>query len=423
MITHEINLEKIKPELILGQIKKLKWYRHIRKIVELFYSQNYSFYFIGGIVRDIIFSLIKYKKIQEIKDIDIVVEIADYNLLIEKIKEIDFGQKVIIKQYPSFLTASIFIYDENKEYRVDIAIPRKEFYLQWASLPIVKKGDIKDDFYRRDFTINAIGLRYIPKEGYLLFDPFCGLTDILYRKIRILHDKSFTDDPTRIIRAIRFAATFNFNLEKTTEECLKYAINKNVLKLVSNVRLANEFINILYKGENLKIVGTLFKKYKIIKFYDFINELLKEFVENGEKIELDKLKISNEDRFFIRLLFLLEKTYGDIEPFETKIQKFKEAMISLNLSHQKRIQIYQAIDIFSGKKAQESIPYWVKKYSRLFKRKIPIVKFKPSDLKRYNVPDNKLSVLAKYLYVHKIKKINRKKIKVILDNLDKFKFK
>ncbi len=420
MNSYNNSLNKIKPEKILKQIENLDWYRYISKVINFLNSQNYSFYFVGGIIRDIIFSLIEYKKLKDIKDIDIAIETEDYELLIEKIKNIDFGKEVTIKKYSSFLTASIFIYDDI-EYRIDISIPRKEIYPKAASLPVVKKGSINDDFFRRDFTINAIGLRYLPNEGYTLFDPFNGLEDILNRKIRILHSESFIDDPTRIIRAIRFAATFNFKLEKDTEKCLKDAINKNVLGLVSNVRLANEFINILYKGENLKLVATLFKKHKIIKFYNFINRLVKEFIINCKKIDLNKLKqyFSNEDIFYIRLLFLLEKTCGNIQPFETKIQRFKEAMISLNLSHQRRIKIYQAVDIFSGKMTEGNIPSWVKKYSRLFKRKIPILEFKPSKLKKYNVPDNKLSILAKYLYINKIKKVNKHKIKVILDNLDK----
>ena len=407
-------LKNVTPETLLKQIKKIKWYFYIEKIINLLNAKKYRFYFVGGIIRDVIFALIKYRKLEDVKDVDIVVEIENYESLLEIIKSINFETQVTIKPYPSFLTLSVFI---DEKYRIDLSLPRKEYYPKPASLPVVEKGTIYDDFYRRDFTINAIGLRYDPSSSYILFDPFNGLNDILHKKIRVLHEKSFIDDPTRIIRAIRFAATFKFKLENNTEEYLKEAIDKRVLGLVSTTRLASEFINILYKGENLNIVVKLFKKYKIVDYYNFIRKIIENFMSNYKKLELKKLSFSDENKYYIRLLFLLEKVCGEIKPFETKVNEFKNCMVLLNIPHKKREQIYKSIEIFSGKGKKIDTPIWVKYYSKFFKKKIPVLKFKPSELIKYGVPNEKLDALAKYLYLNKINKINKSKIKVILKKI------
>ncbi len=111
---------------------------------------------------------------------------------------------------------------------VDIATARTEFYPYPAANPEVEASSIRQDLYRRDFTINALALRLTtPRAGELL-DFFGGLIDLQARQIRVLHANSFIEDPTRIYRGVRFAVRFGFQIEPQTEEFIRYAINSGV---------------------------------------------------------------------------------------------------------------------------------------------------------------------------------------------------
>lgn len=111
---------------------------------------------------------------------------------------------------------------------VDIATARTEFYPYPAANPEVEASSIRQDLYRRDFTINALALRLTsPRAGDLL-DFFGGLLDLKAKQIRVLHANSFIEDPTRIYRGVRFAVRFGFAIEPRTEEYIRYAINSGV---------------------------------------------------------------------------------------------------------------------------------------------------------------------------------------------------
>jgi len=111
---------------------------------------------------------------------------------------------------------------------VDIATARTEFYPYPASNPQVEASSIRQDLYRRDFTINALAIRLTsPKEGELL-DFFGGMLDLRAQEIRVLHANSFIEDPTRIYRAVRFATRLGFVIEPLTENYIRYAIESGV---------------------------------------------------------------------------------------------------------------------------------------------------------------------------------------------------
>ena len=84
-----------------------------------------------------------------------------------------------------------------------------------GSLPNIKPSNIHEDLYRRDFTINAIALQLFPKP-YKLIDPVNGIEELKNKRIKIIHEKSFQDDPTRIFRAIRYSSRFDFPIEQKT---------------------------------------------------------------------------------------------------------------------------------------------------------------------------------------------------------------
>ena len=128
---------------------------------------------------------------------------------------------------------------------VDFATARKETYARGGAFPAVKPSGIKDDLFRRDFTINAMAIAINPETWGKLIDPFEGQADLSSRRIRVLHEKSFLDDPTRILRAARFKARLGFSMEAKTLKLLKSAIKIKVLDTIKPQRYLKDFNKIL----------------------------------------------------------------------------------------------------------------------------------------------------------------------------------
>ena len=112
-------------------------------------------------------------------------------------------------------------------------------------MPQVETSSIKRDLYRRDFTINTLAVHLNPDEWGRLIDFFGGARDIKDRVIRVLHNLAFVEDPTRILRAVRFASRFNFSLNKHTMMLIKGALKISIFDRVEGKRLLNELIHIL----------------------------------------------------------------------------------------------------------------------------------------------------------------------------------
>jgi len=277
---------------------------NLLKIIEkISKKRGEKVFLVGGIVRDFILGINN-------KDIDIVVEGDGINFALE-LKKILNAKK--IKIHEKFKTAMITISDDLK---LDIASSRLEYYEYPTSLPIVEYGNIRDDMYRRDFSINAMALEIDSYNFGKLIDFYGGYEDLANKKIRILHNLSFIEDPTRIIRAFRFAARYKFELEKDTEIFLKNAIDNGFLKKISWPRVKQE-LEILFSDENLTRGMEFLNKYKI---FNEINPNIKydlEMKKNIEKLEtLDKLlnfvKIKRWLLVFLIILENLEKKELDL---------------------------------------------------------------------------------------------------------------
>ena len=192
-------------------------------------------YFVGGLVRDLI---LRRKNL----DVDLVVE-GD---AIEFARKLSKRLKARIRAHRKFQTAVIILPDG---FKLDVASARAEYYSSPGEYPMVERGSIKLDLYRRDFSINALAVRLNPDSFGQVVDHFNGLKDLKDRTIRILHNLSFVDDPTRIIRAIRFEQKFEFRIGKHTQYLLKGAIKKGYLRQAQGPRVLNE-IMIILRGEN-----------------------------------------------------------------------------------------------------------------------------------------------------------------------------
>ncbi|MFO0171491.1 MAG: CBS domain-containing protein [Aphanizomenon sp.] len=202
-------------------------------------KRGWHLYLVGGAVRDLLLSETENHTLI-INDIDLVVDgfhkTANVGAGVELAKALQhIYQNARLEIHGAFQTAALLWHKDIllDSLWVDIATARTEFYPYPAANPEVEASSIRQDLYRRDFTINAMALRLTsPRAGELL-DFFGGFIDLQYQEIKILHPNSFIEDPTRIYRGVRFAVRLGFSLESETENYIRYAINSGVYNRTS----------------------------------------------------------------------------------------------------------------------------------------------------------------------------------------------
>lgn len=179
-------------------------------------------WWVGGGVRDLL------REATEL-DLDLVVE-GDLEAFLGALAARSDAEVVARSR---FLTAEVRL----GALRLDVARARRESYPAPAVLPVVEAGTVEEDLGRRDFTINAMAISVAPEIGAQFLDPHGGRDDLRDRQLRILHPRSFEDDPTRILRALDFAARFEFALESATETKARAALAADALRRLSASRL------------------------------------------------------------------------------------------------------------------------------------------------------------------------------------------
>jgi tRNA nucleotidyltransferase (CCA-adding enzyme) len=192
-------------------------------------------YLVGGSVRDILLGEPNF-------DVDLVVE-GDAIALAAALADELAGR---LRSHDAFGTA-VVLYGEGE--RVDVVTARRESYSAPAVLPSVEPGSIDDDLRRRDFTINAMAVSLKGHERGNLVDPFDGRSDLEAGRIRVLHDRSFIDDPTRILRAIRYEDRYGFRMDDATIELARECIATGHVGDLSGARLREELIALLEEGD------------------------------------------------------------------------------------------------------------------------------------------------------------------------------
>jgi tRNA nucleotidyltransferase (CCA-adding enzyme) len=241
----------------------------LKEVGDLASERNDSVFAVGGFVRDLILEKTgngeKNHRNYESLDIDIVVEGNG----------VEFAQKFALKRncelvivHDRFGTATLKL---SGGVKVDFATARKEIYSYSGSLPLVQKGSIKDDLYRRDFTINAIAIKLDAEQFAELFDPFDGIADLKRKILRVMHDMSFIDDPTRIFRGVRFEKRYDFHFEPQTENLMNSALSSDVISNISGHRLKNELLLILKEAEPAKPLKRLWE----LGIFKYVHESLK----------------------------------------------------------------------------------------------------------------------------------------------------
>ena len=226
-------------------------------VLRLADQEGRTLYLVGGGLRDLVLGRGQV-------DIDLVGE-GEMRSLGEAAAAALGGRWV---EHRAFGTGTV----EGRDFRVDLAMARAERYARPGALPKVRLASIGEDLARRDFTINAMALALCGRQRGQLLDPFDGMGDIARGLVRVLHDRSFIDDATRILRAVRYETRFSFGIEEKTLALLKRDLP--YLHTISAARLQHELLRLLAEDEPEKgllrcqELGVLTAIHKALRFDD-----------------------------------------------------------------------------------------------------------------------------------------------------------
>ncbi|HHY25618.1 MAG TPA: CBS domain-containing protein [Desulfitobacterium dehalogenans] len=238
---------------------------------------GYSVFVVGGFVRDILLKV-------PTQDLDFVIE-GDGHAFARALA--DQLQDVQVVFHDQFGTARLDFSDGS---HLDVASSRREDYSSPGALPQVEESRLRDDMFRRDFTINAMAIAINSIHYGELVDYYGGLRDLKQGEIRFLHNLSFIEDPTRILRALRFAGRYGFRLAKETSEGLYTALDAGVLQKLSIERFTEEFMHMLSElkfgvmGESMLLMGVLRKWFGAELPWDFTHPKLNEEISPERKL-------------------------------------------------------------------------------------------------------------------------------------------
>jgi len=244
--------------------------KHIGKTAD---DSNINAYVVGGFVRDVLLYLNKNEF-----DIDIVVEGNGIHFA----NKLAASLNARISPHEKFNTAVVSLEDGLK---IDVATARTEFYSSPAALPEIEMSSLKLDLYRRDFTINTLAVQLNTTNYGKLIDYFFGQRDLKDKVVRIIHNLSFVEDPTRIFRAVRFEQRFNFKIGKFTEKLIKNAIDMEFFKRLSGPRVFSELKYILMEENPLPAIERIasFGLFHAIHSEFEFSDRNREIIESSQK--------------------------------------------------------------------------------------------------------------------------------------------
>jgi len=239
-------LTKLMAERLPAQVYSL-----LRELGEIGEELGYYVYAVGGFVRDLLLRRENY-------DIDVVVEGDGIHFAQV------FGARrgCRVKVHKRMKTASLV---SPGGYKIDVATARIEYYEHPAAPPTVEFSSIKMDLYRRDFTINTLAVELRPTTFGNLLDFFEAQRDLKEGGIRVLHNLSFVEDPSRMFRAIRFEQRFGFQIGKDTQNLMRNAISMGFLERLSGARLFAELELILREENPLPIIERM-AEFDLLRF-------------------------------------------------------------------------------------------------------------------------------------------------------------
>lgn len=313
----------------------------LRQIGRVADELNFNAYVVGGFVRDL---FLRHENL----DIDIVVEGDGIALARQYAAQFQTRVRVFHK----FKTAVIIFPDG---FKIDVATARTEYYEAPGALPIVEHSSIKMDLYRRDFTINTLAVKLNERHFGMLIDFFGAQRDLKERRISVLHNLSFVEDPTRVFRAIRFEQRFNFRISKLTASLIENAVKINFFDRLSGSRLFGELKLILEEQNPIPAVARM-AGFDLLKF---IHPDLR--CDEGTRWMLDQTRavVSWHDLLFLDEPYERWLVYflGLIEPLKGKqlrelarrlnlLPKFTETLLGAKeAADQALVQLYRQPDM------------------------------------------------------------------------------
>jgi tRNA nucleotidyltransferase (CCA-adding enzyme) len=204
-------------------------------------KRHWNLYLVGGIVRDLLVHKFDNRCPILFTDIDLVVDgcagVAVPNGGIELAKALQkLYPNTRLERHPKFQTADL-IWKHDPQFNslsIDFATARTEYYPYPGASPVVQPSSIRQDLYRRDFTVNAFAIQLTQPDRGELLDFFGGQDDLKNRQIRVLHSQSFIDDPTRIYRAVRYTLRLKYDLDLQTKSYLEEALESGIHRKIQS---------------------------------------------------------------------------------------------------------------------------------------------------------------------------------------------
>lgn len=258
-----------------------------RQLLDVASQKEVEPYVVGGFVRDLLLQNCTIDNFDNSKDpdVDLVLEVEtdDFSIGLQD----RFSGKLL--SYPNFLSKKLLIEDQQKWgiSEIDILRARTEKYTNPGSLPVVVAGSLVNDLSRRDFTINALACKltdFVSSKTTedvrlnLIFEG-SSLDDLKNKVLRIFHEDSFVDDPTRLYRVVRYAGRLNFEFESATQKAFLSAIETGALETISAQRRSQELKKIFSEKHSKDI-------WLMVNQYDLFGEQEKQLLPDLKLIDL-----------------------------------------------------------------------------------------------------------------------------------------
>lgn len=303
-------------------------------------SRGVKLYLVGGFVRDLLLS-----SFEKLIDVDLLME-GDPEPLAR-----DIALKVngYLKEFKDFLTFKVespVSFPALRE--IDIARARKETYTAPGALPTVSPAGFLNDFSRRDFSINAMALCLGDFLGWIsqpnlnpellypkVVNPFSGMEDLNNKLIRVLHEKSFIDDPTRIFRACRYGGRLNFEIEENTKTLLAEALKNGALNTISTFRIVNEFKKAAYET-NPALNFRKLSELGVLKALSFLDQAKLDLFDEGIATLFDSRSSAIESQMLYKKILCLAVSCSKDPPNSPVLNE-------ISLTRQERREILEAL--------------------------------------------------------------------------------
>lgn len=260
--------------------------RTVKLATEIARREGFPVFLVGGPVRDLLLGRV-------VRDLDFMIE-GDPEAFV---RELASRMDAEVRTFERFMTYKI---GQGDEHLLDVATARTETYTRPGSLPAVARADAASDLARRDFSINAMALDLRDES---ILDPLGGQADLASGTVRMLHQRSFEDDPTRIFRGLRFASRFGFAMDPTTEDRMAEAIERNVFASVSRERLWRELF-LAFREEQPSAAIEMTARYGALRHLLGIDSIDSSFTARLDHLIEDSNPASlDRDILFLAVLF------------------------------------------------------------------------------------------------------------------------